>query len=328
VSQHGDAGAEPLLREALARYRRAYGPDHPRVLGPMNSLYRLLTRRAADDPEAESLRMDILRVQVARLGGEIRALPNNAALLSERGSYYARLGRFREALADRERVVEVDPDDVDARFCAAIGALYLGDVDSYRRQAARMMELYRDRSEPDPLERAAKIYLLSPPAGADAGATAAAAVEMTERAMAANHPPDRIGWYELSNALALYRAGRLDACVKGLEKVKADVRNVSFGDRRYPEGTTLALSALAHHALGHAEAARQSLADAEELNKAMPQPGESDLGYGPDNWAVFQILLREARTTCGPAAPTQATPSVDAPRQVGGSPSSFERPDR
>jgi tetratricopeptide (TPR) repeat protein len=274
----------------------------------MNSLHRLLLRRApaAADPEAESLRMDILRVHVARLNGETRALPNNAALLCERGSYYARLGRFREALADRERAVEADPDDVDARFCAAIGALYLGDVDSYSKQAAHMMERYRDRTDPDPLERAAKVFLLSPPTGAGAGATVAAAVGMTERALAANHPPDRIGWYELSKALALYRAGRLDACLKCLEQVKADVPNISYGDRRFPEGTALALAALAHHALRHADAARDSLADAERLNATIPQPGKSDLGPGPDNWVVFQILLRElreARAASGPTAP-------------------------
>jgi hypothetical protein len=101
--------------------------------------------------------------------------------------------------------------------------------------------------------------------------------------------------------------------LKCLEQVKADIPRISYGDRRFPEGTALALEALAHPGLGNRDAARHSLTAADRLNGTMPRPGESDLGPGPDNWVVFQIVLREAHTTCGPTAPPKLTPAADAP---------------
>ena len=41
------------------------------------------------------------------------------------------------------------------------------------------------------------------------------------------------------------------------------------------------------------------LAAAERLAGELPQPGKADIGYGPENYLVFQILLREAKEVVG-----------------------------
>jgi hypothetical protein len=79
----------------------------------------------------------------------------------------------------------------------------------------------------------------------------------------------------------------------------ANDKQINFGDVRYPRGTGLALAAMAHHRLRHADDAAKSLEAAERLSRECAQPGKTDLGYGPDNGCVWQIWLREARAVVG-----------------------------
>jgi serine/threonine protein kinase/tetratricopeptide (TPR) repeat protein len=293
-------GAEPLLRKVLPIYRATYGPEHPDLLGPMNNLHRVLARKG--DPEAGPLMMDILRLQAARVTNEIRALPSDPALPGERAFYFCRLGRFEEALADREREMKLDPDNVDAWFCAAIDRLYLGDVEGFRAHAGKMIERFKDRDQPDPLERAAKAWLLSPPPAADV----AAVMPLIDKALAAEHGETRIAWFELSKAIAEYRAGNHASCLDWIGRFWTHSGKISFGDRRYPEGTALALAAMAHRCLGQIEEANSNLEKSIALMNEAPKPGRDDLGYGPENWVVWDLFLREAKQQVGnaPNAPT------------------------
>jgi hypothetical protein len=116
-----------------------------------------------------------------------------------------------------------------------------------------------------------------------------------------------LAWVEFDKAVAEYRAGNFAACVEWLGRFRDSAATITLGDRRNLEGAALALAAMAHHRLGHEEQARQSLDEANRLMEQCPKVGEADLGEGPENRQVWEILLREARALLRPdPAPTAA----------------------
>ena len=291
VLNRGDhAAAEPLLREAVAVYRKAYGAEHPYQLKPLRTLHESLSERG-DRAAAGAVQFDILRVEVAHFTQEIRSLPRNAHAALARADRYARMGRFADALADRERAMVLDPASYDAWFAAAIGQLYLGDVGAYRATAGGMLRRFADTDNPEAAERTAKAYLLGPPGG---GADVGRAVALADRSLAFPHAESRVGWFELTKAMAEYRAGRWQSALDRLAKFREHAARINYGDPRYPVGTGLALAAMACHRLGQHEQARRHLGESARLMEACPKPGGADLGPGPDNWAVWAIFHREA----------------------------------
>ena len=221
---------------------------------------------------------------------EMRALPGNAFLFRNRGDHYGRLGRFAESLADRERLLELDPGDLEARFTAAIGTLYLDNVARYRLHTREMVQRFAGAGHPDAHERAAKALCLAPCDAADA----ALARDLADKALAAPHGEHRVGWFRLTRALVEHRAGDHAECLRSLERFWLEGEKIDFGDKRYPMGTAHALAAMAYHRLGNAAKAKEHFDQSARLMAECPEPGKRDLGAGPDNWVVWAILHREA----------------------------------
>jgi hypothetical protein len=162
-----------------------------------------------------------------------------------------------------------------------------------------MMERFAKADGPEKPERAAKVFLLSPEPDADVSE----AVACVDKALTFEHVEARIGWFELSKGLAEHRAGRFASALDWLAKARRHCGDITFGDPRCPEATILAVTAMSHHHLGHVDEAQESLAEATQLSDGLPHPGVTDLGVGPENWAVLQVLLREARVLITPQAP-------------------------
>src|SRR5271157_1671209 len=114
------AGAEPLLRRALAMVEKALGPDHPYVAACLNNLAELL-RAKGDYAGAEPLYRRALAIDEKTLGPDhpdvARDLNNLAALLYAKGDYAGAEPLFRRALAILEKVLGPDhPDEKAARL--------------------------------------------------------------------------------------------------------------------------------------------------------------------------------------------------------------------
>jgi tetratricopeptide (TPR) repeat protein len=308
LRQGDEAGAEALVRESMEHWRKIR-PDHPELLEPSQMLQVILAAR--NDPEVPRLQMEILSLRADRLTRQLQALPKDTGLLRQRAHLYERLGRFQDALEDRERAIQSNADVVESRFVAGILRLYLGDAEAYRAHARYALGRFANDGTAESPEHAGKMFLLAPPDGADL----TDALTCIDRALTFDHSESRIGWFELSKGLAEYRAGRFAAALQWLDKARYHCGDIVYGDPRYPEGTTLALTAMAHHRLGHAAEARESLDQAARLTNQLPKPGETDLGNGAHNWVVLQIILREARGVVG-AQPAGAPP-VGAPAGAG-----------
>ena len=321
ANQGDDAGAESLLRQAVNLYAESLGPEHPSLSGPLDNLGRVLDRRG-DPGAAAAVAIQWLRVEVARLTGEMKALPDDPKLPGNRATMLSRLGRFTEATADWELAIRSNPDNLHARFCAAIGKLYEGDVGAYRSHARAMTERAPKSAENSAWEWTAKVCLLGP---ARDRAEAAAAMRFVDRDLATRDPKTSaawMGWAELTKALAEYRTGDSGACLAWVGRYRVHAYQVNYGDRRYHEGFSLALAAMALHGLGEAGDARWCVDESARLMERCPEPGRADLGDGPENWQMWAILLREARALVarGPAA--RAAPrstagvTTGSPREV------------
>jgi tetratricopeptide (TPR) repeat protein len=117
LESSGDlAGAEGLLRRALAIAEGALGPDHPDTAGTLNNLASLLEGKG-DLTGAEALYRRALRICESRLGPDdprtARSLDNLAGLLGARGDYAAAAPLYRRALAIAEKAF--GPDDAATR---------------------------------------------------------------------------------------------------------------------------------------------------------------------------------------------------------------------
>ena len=318
-AQGDDAGAERLLREAIAGYRDYYGPDHPKLAVPLDHLRQVLERRS--DPEAVTVGMEWQRVELARLNTELKTLPNDPGLLTERAIRYSHLGRVREALEDHERLLTLDPDNCESRFWAAVARLYLGDLEGYREYARDLMTRFADRGDAGVKDRVAKTFLLNPPPASESDFEAAG--RMADEALALPHEPNVTPFLEMTRGFCEYRLGRFEACLEWV--VRARNHPAVWGDRRKLDGACLALAAMAQHRLGFAEQASRSLAECQRLLDQSPKPGEADPGTGPVNRLVWEIMLREARDLVAPGpdgqvaavSPPSSAVSGGAARQGG-----------
>jgi tetratricopeptide (TPR) repeat protein len=287
-----------LLREAQDLIGGGGSPVPP---APGPGLPAAPAPAPAGDPDAERIgaaQVEMLEAEVARLTGEMKALPNDPKPPTERAIRYGHLGRFRESLADLELALKLDPDHCDARFSAAVARLYLNDVEGYRAQARDMMRRFAGRGDSGVKERVGKTFLLSPPP--DSEADVAAARRLVDEALELPHADDVAPYTEMAKALAEYRAGRFEACLEWVGRSRD--HQAVFGDRRKLDGTCLALAAMAQHRLGRGREAVASLDASQRLLDESPEPGKADLGIGPNNREIWEIVLREARSVLGAAA--------------------------
>jgi tetratricopeptide (TPR) repeat protein len=112
LESKGDfAGAEPLLRSALAIAEKTLGPDHADTAGTLNNLASLLESKG-DYAGAEPLYRRALAIAEKTLGPDhphtATSLDNLAGLLASKGDYAGAEPLFRRALAIAERTLGRD----------------------------------------------------------------------------------------------------------------------------------------------------------------------------------------------------------------------------
>ncbi len=169
-----------------------------------------------------------------------------------RGRWHVSRGEWKEAADDFARSDELSPPTERAYQHAAV-LLILGDEAGYRKAVARLVERGGGTDDPFLAYVLARTCALSPTSGIDP----ARAVGWGERAVAAQAN----GWYLHALGLALYRKKDHEAALARLkESEKTDW---------VPVLNWLAL-ALVHHALGHADEARDYLSRATEFMDKRP----------------------------------------------------------
>jgi len=272
-----DYGAtEAVLLDGLSpppgRERANAGPlpqQQARLLRQLDSLYR--TRGALQPAAAAEARARWAKVMwrgveqaIAELDDRIgEGGHNDPNLLARRAALYTRARRFKEAAADLDRVVELEPGDTLAWLKRAVAYLAAGDAEGYRRAGLEAVEAFRETRYPTAARRTVFANLLHPPApGSDEELfrRLEPLVRVTRNDLAKLGSHQVIGVYE-------YRRGRFKDAAEWLENSLA---------RNAPalRATSECYLAMAYHHLGRGADARTTLARAVERITTLEAAGE------------------------------------------------------
>jgi tetratricopeptide (TPR) repeat protein/tRNA A-37 threonylcarbamoyl transferase component Bud32 len=282
--------AEAASEQVLATHGDVPAANHYISVAAFDSLILALRAQRKED-EARAVEMRRLGIEIHLGTDAIRREPINAARYRHRAILLCRAGRFREAVADFDKAIELDPGNHSHYFFGAPVYLHSGDVEGYRRVCRQMVQRFGKTETPEVGERIAKASLIEPDPDADLELSAA----LVERAVAVGPSHPYIAWFKITEALTEYRRGRY---AQAIEAVKA-VPEAGAIDP-YSRGLARLVVAMSHAKAGRTDQARQTLADAEaEFDALRAIPRKRDLGFdGNDvsNWCTYQIVLAQART--------------------------------
>ncbi len=268
---HAPTSSEYQSRQAVKRYSRYID-----------------TTPDADWYAARALAYVELKEFTDAIGDYTKAVslkPDEAGYWLGRGRLYAQQGQFDKALADLERAVELRPDYYFSRYQHALTALGANDRSAYRELCARILEVFQDSKKVREVHFASWACVLAPSAIDDY----TTALTLARRALEIE-PEDM----EYQNGLGAVqmRAGRYTDALASFTKAAAGEES-----RRTSRAYTLYFQAMTEQHLDQKEAARQTLARANEQAEK-----ESNDANSPPPWnrkLTLELLRNEAETLHG-----------------------------
>ncbi len=212
--------------------------------------------------------------------------PRLAGVHSERGHFYSRAGRYREAAADFAAATQQNPDDAYAWYLGGLARVAAADRDGYRKTCAGMVERFGQSPDASAGYWTAWTCILVP----DAVPNASLPVQLAEQALAADPKNcDRL------NALgaALHRAGRFEDAAKRLAEAEA-----AFKEAKAPRGTstyTRLFQAMTQHRLGHKQEATQKFEQAvKDIDQPAPDKAADANATSWNRRLTLRLFRREA----------------------------------
>jgi tetratricopeptide (TPR) repeat protein len=229
--------------------------------------------------------------------------PDNSYTLSQRGELYLRLGLWDLAAADFAKIFQLGASpSPHTWFCHALLRLQVGDLEGYRKVAARLPQHFK-QTRADRISAGnelARALALAPAPDVDLGWAA----EQAELAV----KNDRGAYAQNALGLVRYRAGKYE---QALGPLREAIR--LHGHWRY-RILSHSVLAMALHGLGQPAQARQALGEAAQKVEQWRQSllGRSVNPAGATWWDVLEglLLYREARILLGDSAP------ADDPREL------------
>jgi serine/threonine protein kinase/Flp pilus assembly protein TadD len=192
-----------------------------------------------------------LREAQRQLTEATKLRPDNSYTLSQRSEFYLRLGLWDLAAADFAKVFQLGaPASPHAWFCHALLRLQVGDVEGYRKVAARLPQHFKQTRTGRlwAMNELARTLALAPAPKIDLGWAA----EQAELAVKMDGGP----WAHNALGLVHYRAGKYEQALGSLRQ--------ALGLNRHWRYAILSHSvlAMALHRLGKLREARQALTEA------------------------------------------------------------------
>jgi WD40 repeat protein/tetratricopeptide (TPR) repeat protein len=267
-----------------------------------HGLYLRLSAEPADLARAFAARGKLeqaLPALAALLEGE-RGKPGEAAVLIERGSLRARLGRWKEAADDLAAGLRLDPNDHRNWYVSGAVSLQLGDRDGYRRACQEMLRRFGNTRDPMIAERTAKLCFVWPEAAGDL----ARPLRLAEEAASGTERHNLAPFFQAVKGFADYRAGRYEQSLDPLQKSAERLPDPIF------KAQSLLYRAMALHSLRRAGEARQTLDQARKMLDGRPTTG-GDLGELWFDGVFSQVLQREAQGLIDGPVPEAKTQDSD-----------------
>jgi eukaryotic-like serine/threonine-protein kinase len=273
--------AEARAREALALMRKLRGDGDPSVGEPLDTFVSVLLAQHKE-LEAERLLEELLKP--TREGQPPRPL-----VLLVQSAFFARCRRWREAVADLNKLVELDPTDDDVQFKLAVLSLELGDMANYLTNCQEMVARFSSAELPGPLGETAEVCLLS----GDQASGYEAACQLADRALTLGKNSYWVYDLKFIRGLADYRAGQFQRAVDWVSQSIGQPTMVT-GPR--PDAPAYLVLAMAQHQLQRPEEARAALAKgADIVNTNLLKRENRALDENWVDWLIGHILLSEAQ---------------------------------
>ena len=203
-----------------------------------------------------------------------------------RGYLCVHLRQWSQAAAEFARASDLQPDDVYLWHFRALAHLGAGNVGAYRQACAAMVERFEKTANANVASNVVQGCVLRN----------AALPDMTRLVRLAQVAAPDLFSNTYVRGAALYRAGRYDEAIRCFETAAKAYR---------PRAWDWSFLAMAHHRLGHAEAARRCLDEAARwIDEANRQQEDDPSGTRPiwGGWnelVAYPLLLREAEELLG-----------------------------
>lgn len=212
--------------------------------------------------------------------------PDNVEMLRMRGAIYAQLGAWREAAADLQHLIQIDPHDTMDWLRVTSALLMAGQHTHYRDHCRSMLERFRDSDDIGDVERCIKASLLAD----DELVVATLPVNrLTETVNADTTSEWFRPWGQLALGLAQYRRHQPQEMMRQIEAIR---KSIAYTTQPHLKSATEMMAALALLDLGDKVQAKEAYQKAADL----VETGMSDLA-GPD-WhdaVIAELLRREAK---------------------------------
>jgi tetratricopeptide (TPR) repeat protein/serine/threonine protein kinase len=238
------------------------------------------------------------------LTAAIQTNPEQTKRRWQRGEWYARRTRWKEAAADFKMALELNPPDTNLEWLHAAPTLAAaGDREGYQRLYSAMRKRFGASQNVGALDQLAKLGLLLP----DAGSDTEWAAQLADQAVVLGKDLSWEPYFVFGKGLADYRRGKYRASAEQMNSLlHRIVSKKELDSSRTPILSRLDLSVCCHlvlamslHRQGQTKPAREHLAQAGKLidhalSESAPFPLERPGRYSHD-WLIAWLLHREAK---------------------------------
>jgi tetratricopeptide (TPR) repeat protein len=212
--------------------------------------------------------------------------PDDVALRSQRGNYYALRGQWERALPDYARASQ----EQGWYYSHACVLLLTGDEEGYRRVCRRMAAQLGETDQPHTAARLVGTCSAGPQSRIDPARIA----QWADLAISSGRNKFTL---EIL-AHARYRAGQLDQAVSLLQEA------MDLPKGMMPKSAAAFPLALAHHGLGQEEESRKWYQiGVAELENITPRERDIPVSWACPHWLIVNVWYREAKTVFEPGEP-------------------------
>jgi tetratricopeptide (TPR) repeat protein len=270
--------AEDPLWESHMMVRKLLGIRHPDVVGSSDALVDVLMA------EHKYSEIEKLFTEIMPPVGE--APPVRRGLLRMRARFFARLGRWTEALADASEFVQLPPKSLEAWLWRASLLVQTGDLESYEQHRRACVALFGTSTDPSILATLAKFALIVPASDPDLETFA----KLGDAAAASETAQADFHWIQLTKGLAEYRRGHFCAAAdwarRALSKAGADPLT---------DVQAFMVLGMAQQQLKKGAEAQDTFAKGLQLaDTKLPKLENGDISDGWNDWIIAHALMREA----------------------------------
>jgi tetratricopeptide (TPR) repeat protein len=271
--------AETTFQDALTLVRKLLGDGHPYVAATVDGLAITLLEQKKPE-QADKLYSQFLQPVAT---GQI----SSASFLKNRGKFYARCGRWKDAGADLRRALQLNPDAHLIWHSLAAVLVQQGDVGAYRDHCRQSLERFANTTDPAIAQRISQDCLTVASSPTDLEQVARMADLAAKARTNYAHPY----WFEVCKGLAEYRLGNFAVAADWAERGLTGA-----GTNWSCQVQSQAVLAMAQHELKQTKQATLTYSNAiQRADTNLPKIESGNLGEGWIDWIIARALMREAK---------------------------------